>query len=81
MHRLEIINNGFLRLASGLSTRILFIKQNEKYFGGVEGVIIYFDEILRQRVQNMLDEIKNIVEESNSEYASPILFVVKSFFS
>lgn len=25
---------------------VLFIKQNEKYFGNMEGVIIYFDTIL-----------------------------------
>lgn len=38
-------NYRFLRLAFGLNVAPeLFIKQNEKYFGDIEGVIIYFDQ-------------------------------------
>lgn len=40
-------NYRFLRLAFGLNVAPeLFIKQNVKYFGDIEGVIIYFDDIL-----------------------------------
>ncbi|XP_022162181.1 uncharacterized protein K02A2.6-like [Myzus persicae] len=39
-------NYRFLRLAFGLSVAPeLFMKQNEKYFGDIEGVTIYFDDI------------------------------------
>lgn len=40
-------NYRFLRLAFGLSVAPeLFMKQNEKYFGDIEDVIIYFDDLL-----------------------------------
>lgn len=39
-------NYRFLRLAFGLNVAPeLFMKQNEKYFGDIEGVIIYFDDL------------------------------------
>lgn len=40
-------NYRFLRLAFGLNVAPeLFMKQNQKYFGDIEGVIIYFDDLL-----------------------------------
>jgi len=36
------------------------MKQNEKYFGDIEGVTIYFDDILKYKLIVMVPTSKNI---------------------
>jgi len=63
-------NYRFLRLAFGLSVAPeLFMKQNENYFGDIEVVIIYFDDILKtEETLKQHEEIKNKVIDRARKY-------------